>query len=50
MARRRYTKSHSISTINFDKSQFVEKELQDKISLWMLRAIINLGSHKEFTV
>ena len=50
MARRRpkHRKSQSINTINFDKSQIVEKELQDKISLWMLRVIINLGGHKEF--
>lgn len=33
---------------NFDKSQFVEEELQDKISLWMLRIILNLGGHREF--
>ncbi|MEA3553212.1 MAG: ATP-binding protein [Campylobacterota bacterium] len=50
MARRRsrHRKSQSLNTVNFDKSQFVEKELQDKISLWMLRAIITLGGHKEF--
>jgi len=46
--RPRRRKSQSLNTITFDKSQFVEKELQDKISLWMLRAIINLGGHKEF--
>ena len=45
---RRRTKPQSINTVNFDKSQVVEKELQDKISLWMLRAIVNLGGHKEF--
>jgi len=49
MARRRSRrKSQSLSTVNFDKSLLVEKELQDKISLWMLRAIVNLGGHKEF--
>lgn len=32
----------------FDKTQFVEKELVDKISLWMLRIIINLGGAREF--
>jgi len=32
----------------FDKTQFVEKELVDKISLWMLRIIINLGGDREF--
>lgn len=30
------------TAIRCDKSQFVEKELQDKIELWMLRIIINL--------
>ena len=35
-------------SLDFDKSQFVEPELQDKISLWMLRIIINLGGHREF--
>jgi hypothetical protein len=40
--RRRKTRSK----INvFDKIQFIEKELIDKISLWMLRAIINFGGH-----
>ncbi|MEA2018590.1 MAG: AAA family ATPase, partial [Campylobacterota bacterium] len=50
MARRRSRgkKSQSLNIINLDKSQFVEKELQDKISLWMLRSIITLGGHKEF--
>jgi len=32
----------------FDKTQFVDKELIDKISLWMLRIIVNLGGAKEF--
>ena len=32
----------------FDKTQFVEKELIDKMSLWMLRIIINLNGAKEF--
>ncbi len=32
----------------FDKTQLVEKELVDKISLWMLRIIINLGGAREF--
>lgn len=36
------------TTMKCDKSQFVEKELQDKIELWMLRIIINLGGHREF--
>ncbi len=41
-------KKSTADTINFDKSQFVEKELQDKISLWILRIIINLGGQKKF--
>ena len=32
----------------FDKTQLVEKELVDKISLWMLRVILNLGGAREF--
>jgi len=32
----------------FDKTQLVEKELVDKISLWMLRIIINLSGAREF--
>ena len=48
MTRRKSRRKPNRTTINFDKSQLVEKELQDKISLWMLRAIINLGGHKEF--
>jgi len=32
----------------FDKTQLVDKELIDKISLWMLRIIVKLGASKEF--
>ena len=32
----------------FDKTQFVEKELIDKITLWILRIIVKLGGFKEF--
>ena len=32
----------------FDKTEFVEEELVDKITLWMLRIIIKLGGSKEF--
>ncbi|MEA3554553.1 MAG: AAA family ATPase [Campylobacterota bacterium] len=31
-----------------DKTQIVEVKLQDKISLWILRSLLNLGAHKEF--
>ena len=48
MTRRRSRRKPKLTTIYFDKSQFVEKELQDKITLWMLRVIINIGGHKEF--
>ena len=48
MTRRKSRRKPNRTTINFDKSQLVEKELQDKITLWMLRVIINLGGHKEF--
>jgi len=45
MRRRRTTK---VSPKDFDKTQLVEKELVDKISLWMLRIINNLGGAREF--
>lgn len=32
----------------FDKTELVEQELVDKISLWMLRIIVKLGGSKEF--
>jgi len=32
----------------FDKTQLVDKELIDKISLWVLRIIFNLGGAREF--
>lgn len=33
---------------DFDKTQLVDQELIDKISLWMLRIILNLGAAREF--
>ena len=45
MRRRRITK---VLQDEFDKTQLVDKELVDKISLWMLRIIINLGGAREF--
>lgn len=49
MARRSYyNSSNTISVIKFDKSQLVEKELQDKISLWILRVIFQLDGQKKF--
>jgi SpoVK/Ycf46/Vps4 family AAA+-type ATPase len=38
----------NISEEDFDKTQYVEKELIDKVSLWMLRIIFKLGGKKEF--
>ena len=46
MRRRRTTTK--VLPEEFDKTQFVEKELVDKISLWMLRIIINLSAGREF--
>ena len=43
-----YVVDLSSTNINFEKSQIVEKELQDKISLWILRIIFKLNTHKEF--
>lgn len=45
MRRKRTTK---VSAEEFDKTQYVEKELVDKLSLWMLRIINNLGGAREF--
>ena len=44
----RRKKTTKISLEEFDKTQFVERELIDKISLWMLRIINNLGVAREF--
>jgi len=41
-------RSNKIVSEEFDKTQYVEKELIDKISLWTLRIINNLGGAKEF--
>ncbi len=43
--RRRRTK---VLPEEFDKTQLVEKELVDKMSLWMLRMIIKLNGAREF--
>jgi len=32
----------------FDKTQLVDYEMIDKVTLWMLRAILKCGGHKEF--
>jgi SpoVK/Ycf46/Vps4 family AAA+-type ATPase len=36
------------TTIDFDKTQLIDKRLIDKASLWILRIILNLGGHREF--
>jgi hypothetical protein len=48
MRRRRRRKNIVTIPEEFDKTQLVEKELVDKISLWMLRMILNLGGAREF--
>jgi SpoVK/Ycf46/Vps4 family AAA+-type ATPase len=32
----------------FDKTFYAEKELHDKLSLWMIRSILKSGGHREF--
>jgi hypothetical protein len=32
----------------FDKRNVVEKDLIDKVSLWMLRILVKLGASKQF--
>lgn len=48
MRRRRRTSTTNIVTLDFEKTDFVDKELIDKVSLWVLRIILKLGGHKEF--
>ncbi|EIF51367.1 AAA family ATPase [Sulfurovum sp. AR] len=35
-------------SLGFEKTDFVERELINKISLWILRILLNLGGHREF--
>jgi len=42
--RRRKTKNMEL----FDKTEVMDKELIDKTTLWMLRAILKSGGHREF--
>ena len=44
----RRRKRSNTSSEEFDKTEFVEKELEDKFSLWMLRIIIKLDGSKKF--
>ncbi|QOP45878.1 AAA family ATPase [Sulfurimonas paralvinellae] len=41
-------RKNSTTLEEFDKTQLVDKELVDKISLWILRIIFNLGGAREF--
>jgi len=45
--RRRGHTSYILDEIN-DKTEYVKKELIDKLSLWILRIIFKLGAFKEF--
>lgn len=45
---RRKSSQNISELLSFDKTEFVEKELVDKITLWMLRAVTKLGGHREF--
>ena len=45
--RRRYINSNNLDQ-DFNKSDLVETELIDKVSLWILRIILKLGGHREF--
>ncbi len=45
---RRSNRRNPINTaIDFEKSQLIDKRLIDKVSLWILRIILNLGAHRE---
>jgi len=46
--RRRKRRKTVNTTIDFDKTQLIDKRLTDKASLWILRIILNLGGHREF--
>ena len=43
---RRRKNSNNIAP-GFDKTNYVEKELIDKITLWMLRIVVKLGGYRE---
>ena len=46
--RKRRRGSTADLSIAFDKTRYVEKELIDIVTLWMLRAIVKVGGFKEF--
>ena len=41
-------KKPPIALIEFDKTQFVDAQIIDKVTLWALRIILKLGGHKEY--
>ena len=45
---RRRRRNSNNSDLDFNKTDLVEKELIDKVSLWILRIILNLGGYREF--
>jgi transitional endoplasmic reticulum ATPase len=42
------TNSTNKLSLEVDKTYYIEEELIDKISLWMLRMLFRLGGHREF--
>jgi len=48
MRRRRRNRNLISSGLDFNKTDLVEKELIDKVSLWILRIILSLGGYREF--
>ena len=48
MRRKRRCRNTLNTTIDFKKTQLMDKRLIDKTSLWILRIILNLGGHREF--
>ena len=48
MKRKRKFRNQHFDLETFDKTQLVNDEMIDKVTLWMLRAIMKCGGHKEF--
>ena len=47
MRRRKHRQTNTLA-IDFKKSDLIDKQLIDKVSLWILRIILNLGGHRDF--
>jgi len=45
--KRRNRKRIVNTSVDFDKTQLMDKRIIDKSSLWILRIILNLGGHRE---